>query len=496
MKQKKPSHAAIATKKANATATILANKAQIITEKILQFLGSKKFLYIILAWFVLQAGFMAITTAKGIAPDEGTHFRSIQVFTENGFDPFFEQGEGTYSLGVLARTPNYMFYYLMSFVYRVIPSGWSQDAQLITLRLVNMLFTLGGLVVLWQTLKLLTKRGIIQNLTVFMMTNTLMFVFLAGALSYDNLFFLASNIALYYFVKLLIKFSVRDTLKLGAAVVFALLSKFTFVPLAVAIAGLLIFRYARDYKKVWTTAKTEVGKYQKPVIILSAVFLVFVGLFMERYLVNYIRYGSYRPKCEKVLTVDQCMQSALYRRNKAFQSNPVKDPTPDPDFVVRWAFRTKETVFGIMGHRAIKETPFIKYGTAMLFIFMLIALTRTITLKDKLVLYLLVVIVMYVGVLIVHNHNLYQRSGLFGLALQGRYIFPVLGLMYFVGNYFVDKLLRRHNAAYLAYAAIAIGIFFVGSLPTYVYVLDASWRIAAMQGFTQNLQQIMRLIIP
>ncbi len=478
------------------TSASFMTKMNDLTGRVLGFLGTKTFAYIIIGWFIFQVGVVATTTAHVVPPDEAAHVAQIELYAHGGWDPFIDQPPVTYYLGAIERSPNYLYHYIMSFPYRALPNSWSPDTQVVALRLVNIVFTVGGLIVFLKTLGLLTKRGIVQNMTLFMLSNTLMFVFLSGSLNYDNLLFLATSIAFYYLIKLLQKFSVLDVLKLGTAVAFALLVKFTFVPLAVMFAGVLIFRYARKLPEVWVLSKKEIKKQRKPLIIMSVVFLVFFGFFLERYGMNFVRYGSYRPKCEKVLTFDQCMESALYRRNNTFRSNKVQNIIPELDFVSQWSSRTYKTVFGIMGHKMLDESPIIRYGGIIIFGWMLIALIRFVSRKDVLIFYLLAIILVYIATLIIHNHALYERSGMFGLALQGRYVFPVLGFIFFIGNYYVDRMLNKRNLAYGMYAAIVLFVFFFSALPTFVYGPDPSWRLAAAEPAMTYLHQLMRTIIP
>lgn len=487
MKQKKP----------NSTAqTSFKTRANDIVSSIVNFLSSKTFVYIIIGWFVFQAGFVAVTTSHSIPPDETAHLAQIAVYANDGWDPFITQQPGTYYLGALERTPNYLYHYVMSFPYRVIPNNWSPDAYVVTLRLVNIAFTAAGLVVFMRTLALLTKRKIVQNLTLFMMGNTLMFVFLSGALNYDNMFFFATSVAFYYLIKLLQKFSLLDLLKLSTAVAFALLVKFTFVPLAIMFAVALVVRYMRELPKVLDISKKEVTKQKKPLIIMSVVFLMFFGFFLERYAVNFVRYGSYRPKCEKVLTYEQCMRSALYRRNDTFRDKKPQNKIPEPEFVAKWMVRTHETVFGVMGHKLLNPSPVIRYGSMAIFGLMLIAVIRFVSKKDTLIIYLLTMSIVYVGVLIFHNHALFERSGIFGMALQGRYVFPILGILFFVGNYYVDRMLSKKQVLYVVYAAFVMVVFFVGSLPTFIAGPDSSWRLSAAQPIIANIQQVLRIFIP
>src|SRR5687768_3417552 len=98
------------------------SKIQQAAVAVLRFLGSKEFRYIIYAWFVVQVVFIALSTARGIAPDEGTHLRTIALYAQDGIDPFIQhQPPEAYQLGAVSRSPSYLYHYLMSFPYRLLP---------------------------------------------------------------------------------------------------------------------------------------------------------------------------------------------------------------------------------------------------------------------------------------------------------------------------------------------------------------------------------------
>jgi len=465
-------------------------------ETILRGIGSKKFLYATLIWFVFSAGFIAMTTSRAVAPDETAHLSRVKIYAEGGVTPFIHQTEATYYLGAVEQQPNYLFHYVMSMPYRFMPDAWSPNTKIVLLRLINMVFVLCGLVVFSRTVRRLTRSTLVQNLSVFMLSNTLMFVFLAGVLNYDNLFFLTTCVAFYYLVKLLQKFSLQDFLKLGIAVAIALLTKFTFVPLAVMFAIVLIVRYCRELRSVWQTSKTEIKEYRKPLIILAILFALVFGFFAERYVGNFIKYGSYRPKCENVLGHEKCLSSALYRRNLSFKDKEVTQKIPNEQFVAKWMLRTKETIFGIMGHHSLAQAPLIKYGSLVVIAVMLFAFVRTVSPRDSTMFYLIAIILMYVGALIIHNHNLFQRSQIFGMALQGRYIFPVLGMIYFVGNFFVERLMRKNRVAYASYALFVVVLFFASALPAYIYVTSSIWFMPSAEPFVHQIQLVLRAILP
>ena len=153
------------------------------------------------AWFAVQATVIAVATRYGIPPDERTHVRSIQLYVREGLSPFLSTQEGFYDVGPLLRSPSYLYYWLLSFVARVVPGDG--DAELVLLRLVNVALGVGTLIVARKLLEELGLPRWLQLLTLFLLVNTLMWVFLAGSVNYDNLVNLLSVACLLVTLRLL-----------------------------------------------------------------------------------------------------------------------------------------------------------------------------------------------------------------------------------------------------------------------------------------------------
>jgi hypothetical protein len=461
----------------------------------LSLLGSREFLFATLLWFIFQAGWIAFSTAGGFAPDEGMHIKSIQLYATHSLSPLLtSQPEGTYSLGAVTRSPSYLYHYLMSLPYRALPAELGQEGILIALRLINVLFPIVGLVVLYRAMIVLSAPRAVAGLVIWMLSNTLMFVFLAGSVSYDNLEFLLSTVAFYYWAKLYTAPHGRDLLKLAITMCAASITKFTFLPLGATLLVLLALRYRKRFREVGATCLSTLQPMSGTTACLAALFLLFFGLFIERYGVNYVRYGSYKPQCDQVLTYDQCMQSALFRRNIEFRNKPVSSSIPDPSFVYKWARKMKRGVFAIVGHSSTRQDPFIKSGTALILASMLLAVIVTSRQRDALQFSLVTIVGVYAVILLLHNYHLFSQSGRFGMALQGRYIFPVLGILYFVGVSALVRISAKLASVCGLCALVIFGVFLLGGLPRYIKTTTPAWHIASMVDINREVKELLSAV--
>jgi hypothetical protein len=463
-------------------------------------LGSRGFFVATLLWFCFQAAWMASSTVSGIAPDEGAHTRTIQLYAASTMSPFLaNQPEETFSLGAVTRSPSYLYHYVLSFPYRLFPSALSEEGKKLMLRLITIFFSLGGLIALYRAMLVLSAPRAVAGLVVWMLSNTLMFVFLAGSVSYDNLEFLLSTLAFYYWAKLFTasgagELNGEDALKLGISMCAASITKFTFLPLGATLLFLLVVRHRRNLSRVVRSCCRAFVSRDFSTLLLGLVFLILFGLFIERYGINYYRYGSYKPQCDQVLTYQQCLQSALFSRNLEFRDKPVSRSIPDLEFTYRWVKKMKYGVFAILGHRWTRCDPIIREGTTILFVAMLVAVLATLRRSDSRQLALLAIVSVYAATLLLHNYSLFVQSGRFGLALQGRYIFPVLGILYFVGISAFFQVVGKREYLFGVCASFVFVLFLLGGLPRYIKITPPEWHTERMVEMNREVRKVLAFL--
>lgn len=137
-----------------------------------------------ITWFLCQAVWVAFSTNFGIPPDEEYHFGLIKLFSENGWLPFIHSQNGYYFLGEVAHTPFFIYHYILSLPFHIF-AGSPHNVEI--LRLINIALATSSFFLINRLAIRLKISPLVKNLSLFMLANTLMFVFLAASINYDNL---------------------------------------------------------------------------------------------------------------------------------------------------------------------------------------------------------------------------------------------------------------------------------------------------------------------
>src|SRR5687768_2222343 len=91
-----------------------------IAQKILGILGTRKFFWVVLGFFVFESVWIALSAIYPMAFDEEFHVSVIRIYSEQ-WSPFLAgQPENANRFGSLATDPSYFYHYLMSFPYRLL----------------------------------------------------------------------------------------------------------------------------------------------------------------------------------------------------------------------------------------------------------------------------------------------------------------------------------------------------------------------------------------
>jgi len=150
--------------------------------------------------------------------------------------------------------------------------------------------------------------------------------FLAGQLTYDALFFTMSAVTMLLLFRLVrVLFGSRQVplpllLWAGTAVLLTVQIKYAFFPAVLGaglyLAGLVAWLWrtkklnTADMWRSWgLAAKSGAG------MVALGVFLLVSVLFVQRYGMNYLQYGSLVPECPAVLGHERCLGFAPYGRD-------------------------------------------------------------------------------------------------------------------------------------------------------------------------------------
>ena len=164
--------------------------------------AQKVVLACILLAFAIASVYVALNLAEGIVPDEKAHFIFSKVYaTTWGIPP---DSPETYAQGwYIAHNP-FLYHWINGRVINLImffnPAASNWDL-LIVLRLTSVLYSLGTLYFCYLLAKELIRKPWWPLLPVFLLANTLMFVFISGGVNYDNLVSLLCMAGLYFLVR-------------------------------------------------------------------------------------------------------------------------------------------------------------------------------------------------------------------------------------------------------------------------------------------------------
>ena len=87
------------------------------------------------------------------------------------------------------------------------------------------------------------------------------------------------------------------------------------------------------------------------------------------------------------------------------------------------------------------------------------------------------IIAFYITVLIFTNYQTFAHSGMPALAVQGRYMFGFLPVIYLLANFYIFKLLKFRVLSF-AYIVVTLVIFLSAGLPSYLVLTNKDWYTA------------------
>ena len=459
------------------------------------------FAWLTITWFTVQAGFIAYITAAYIPPDERTHLRFVELYTRDGLDPFISDQQGFYELGMVTRTPSFLYHWLLSLLAQGLPTG---ERAIVVLRWVNVGLAVATMFMIWKLCSELGLPRWVRGVTLFLYGNTLMVVFLAGAVNYDNALVLLTVTSFWLLVRAIRSLTWQRLVLLALPMLAAALVKVQFLPIAVLIVGALLWQLRYPDQRATLHGSVR-GAWrwirERPVVrpiaalAVAALLAGLGGLFVERYVGNLVTYGWVQPACDEVLTVDQCNRSALYVRNSTWEDPGIAREVVPWGHARRWFEAMRNRSFRIIAHQTTEERTDIAFASRAFFVVAGFAAVRGVRGRERALTALLVIALGYLVALLYVNYGSFLRHGEFGVALQGRYAFPVLPLLYGLGLAYLARSLGHWLVAVAAIVLMAV--FAVNGLPAYLMQTaelgDVWWRAEAVPAVQQARDLLYQL---
>ncbi len=393
---------------------------------------NKILLFSIFFVFIVFSIYLVINIKIGISPDSLYHFEVSKAYSQTIFRP--QNTPNTYLWRDITRI-SYLFFWING---RILNINNGVIDEVILLRIVNVIYSIGTVFVTYLLSKEIFKNKWKRLLPIFLLTNTLMFVFLSSSINYDNLANLLSILSIFYFVKFVkSKIDIKYLLLMILFLCLGALTKFTVLPLAFILVILCVVDI---FRKKELLNKIKMGK--EYLLLLPILFFGFLNL--ELYGKNIIQYGGLEPDCNKILTHEQCLLNGVYYRdNVTFQSTKIdgvkgyislitSGERVDPfRYFLKWLPNLTMKIYGVFAdHSLFMPEP---YWYIFISIFLLSSVLGIVNFKkwDIIEKYLLIISLFYISVLFFfQNYSMYLSFNHYYLALQGRYIFPVISIMY------------------------------------------------------------------
>lgn len=457
--------------------------------KIQTIVSSRLFLKLTFVWFAFQALYISLSTRLGVSPDETYHYGLAKLFKQNGWLPFIHNQYGNYQLGEVVHTPYFLYHYLLSLPMHLI-GGWH---TLELLRLINIALAVWSLVLIVKLARRLKASPLVTNLSVFMMVNTLMFTFLSGFLNYDNLLIPLSLLSFIFLFDFLDKPVFSNLFKLFVVCLAGSMTAINYLPILAGVAALVVYKLVREIKarRALIDGLTHLQRLNKILLVLGVILSL---LFIQRYVLNVVRYHSITPGCLRFQTQQQCSQNGIFARPQNFPAIP-NHPHPTPfEYSTDWGWSMRARTFGILGHESISDNKAIRLWTeALLFVGTLVAVRYYRPTRNWNI--LIAIGVFYTAILFTKDWWGYYHSG-YNFGVQGRYTLLFLPFVYILFNQHLLKFLKK---AWLksAYVVLTLLVFIISALPTYTLKTDSSWyKNPRATRINNDIRRIEQKIIP
>ena len=480
------------------------NQVSSISSKVLKWTTA-----VLLAYFGARLVFFAVNVSPFVPPDEVTHAGLCRIFSKVLLLP--DNSPSTYEFGLVTNVP-WLYYWSMG---KLLHLNFFGISDLVFLRLINIPLAFCTVFFALRTMLLLTRDRLARLLLLIVLTNTAMFSLLSASVSYDNLTNLLAAMAVYYlfaFIKL------RDSSLLAAAMLCQLagaLTKATFLPLILALDGILLLHEARHLSALPSSIMRYFRQNGRRAWVTALLLLAALALNLQLYGGNYLKYHELIPSMAAVTSSAAAMNYRLDARGTIFNdfkegkisymdalvlAGEIKHPNDKADtfyllmnyqkmrnnpnlwmgpldYGKYWLQAMITTIFGIKGHMVMfKEPPYLLpiYALAALAALGFVVRWRP---RDSgwLPPGLAAVALFYAGFLLYQiNYDSYLTYGEPSLTVYGRYLFPI---MVPVAVLFSRYLLLLFHNEYLRRTLTLAGamLFIAYDFPWFLAHVSPSW---------------------
>lgn len=460
-------------------------------------IGSRRFWYGVLAFFVVESLWVAFSARYPMAFDEDFHMGVIKIYSHHWLPFLTAQPDGANQFGALQSDPSYLYHYLMSFPYRLIAACTdSQAVQVITLRLLNIPLALGAIVLFRRVLVRLGASSALAHTALAVFVLIPIVPLLAGQVNYDNLVLLlmAWMCLLAFDVYAALRqgvFLVRTVLVLAVVCLLASLVKYAFLPMVVVTGVFLAVGawqgfHEMGWRALWAAVVAHwQGLSRRTAVGLLLVLLVSAGLFAQRYGLNVMRYHAPIPSCEIVLNDTACREYGPWLRNYELSEakGEAMPPMSPAGYTWLWLESLHYRLFFVVNgpfddFRNYPPMPLPAAVAIVVAVSGVVAIGlfgRRIFAGRPLLLYAAALTLFYMLVLWAEDYSQFVETGQ-PVAINGRYLLPVLPLLAAVFGRALH-VAWSHTPRFKPVAVVAVLLLFLqgGGVISFILRSDAGW---------------------
>lgn len=462
--------------------------------RLMRFLGSPRFFWGVVIFLVLEGVWIALSAGYPMAFDEEFHLGVIKLYAE-GWLPFLPPDAGSGGeFGAITRDPSFLFHWLMSFPYRFI--ALFTDSQMVTviiLRLLNVGIFTAGVLLFCRFMRRVGTSAAFSHTALALVALIPVVPLLAGQINYDNLMMVFVAWACLLVLGLYNgfrqrEFDVRLAALLLAVCLFGSLVKYAFLPIAVVAVLFLGISAWRSFRKSGVLRKAVYRSYKTLGTGFKAgmAVLLLVGgiLAFERYGGNVIKYGSPLPGCDRVMTVEQCMNFGPWGRDYKYAQTK-GDVNANPiHYLMTWLKGMHKRLFFMINgrHHHVYQNypppPIIANTATTLAIGGFIALLwygRRVMRGNPVLAFVVIMVVAYSAALWSKTYSDYLATGI-PVAINGRYLIPILLPLAAAVGAALHLTFRRIPSVKPFLATAAILLFLqAGGVFSFIIRSDTNW---------------------
>lgn len=470
-------------------------------------------LTILILYFIFKTLYFALNIGFGISPDETTWFGRCLVFSKYFLLP--TDSPESYEYGLVTHIP-YLYFWLMG---KVLQLNVFAISDLLFLRFANICIGLATLWFSWKTISILTEKTTTRLLFIVFCTNTLMLTFLNSFVSHDNLVNFFAVASIYFLLAYFQSRSFPHLLLCAVLLLAGCLTKLSFLPLAVLVFVVLVVKERKDFGNLFGELKSGflLSNIRSSVLMVLCFFLLILNL--DLYLGNMAKYRTLSPSPVAVVGLESAMQYRIFARghivnqfkrgklsltdsrrmaamyikhegdrngtflllDRASEEKQVNNYYRIDRFryAFPWLDIALSKTFGIMGHKSMEKTGAGLIPYLLILLFAAILMVRRFRPSDMHgnVALLLIIVVAYALVIMQFvNYRSYDWSGVIVLALQGRYLFPVIYAGYALLAYYLSSF--KSPRLNVLVATIVAAVFIAGEFPWFLSHVTADWYFA------------------